>query len=121
ERIRAGGAGIGGFLTRTGVGTVVADGKQALEVEGVQYLLELPLHANVAFIKAQRADRLGNLSYRKAGRNFNPLMATAADLVIAEVEEIVEAGGLDPEDVHTPAIYVDRIVQCVPVPVRWQG
>ena len=119
ERIRSGGAGIGGFLTRIGVGTVVADGKQVLDMDGTPYLLELPLRANVALIKAYRGDRYGNLEYREAGRNFNPLMATAADLVIAEVEEIVEPGGLDPERVGTPAVYVDRLVQCAPVPVRW--
>lgn len=121
ERIRAGGAGIGGFLTRTGLGTVVQEGKQVLDVGGVEYLLELPLRADFALIKAHRADRLGNLQYRYAGRNFNPAMATAADVVIAEVEEIVEAGEIDPEDVGTPAVYVDRIVRCDPVPVRWEG
>jgi 3-oxoadipate CoA-transferase alpha subunit len=121
ERIRAAGAGIGGFLTRTGVGTVVQDGKQVLDVDGVPHLLELPLRADVALIRAHRADRLGNLAYRKAGRNFNPLMATAADLVIAEVEEIVEPGELDPESIGTPAIYVDRVVRCDAVPVRWYG
>jgi 3-oxoacid CoA-transferase A subunit len=121
ERIRAGGAGIGGFLTRTGLGTVVQEGKQVLEVGGVEYLLELPLRADFALIKAHRADRLGNLQYRYAGRNFNPAMATAADIVIAEVEEIVEAGEIDPEDVGTPGVYVDRIVRCDPVRVQWEG
>lgn len=121
ERIRAGGAGIGGFLTRTGLGTVVQEGKQVLDVGGVEYLLELPLRADFALIKAHRADRLGNLQYRYAGRNFNPAMATAADVVIAEAEEIVETGEIDPEDVGTPAVYVDRIVRCDPVPVRWEG
>lgn len=115
ERIRAGGAGLGGVLTRTGLGTPVAEGKPTIEVEGVTYLLETPLHADVALLKAQRADRLGNLEYRGAGRNFNPLMATAADLVIVEVEEIVEVGEIDPERVGTPAVFVDRIVQCSPV------
>lgn len=115
ERIRAGGAGLGGVLTRTGLGTPVAEGKQTIEVDGVTYLLETPLHADVALLKAQRADRLGNLEYRGAGRNFNPLMATAADLVIVEVEEIVEVGEIDPERVGTPAVFVDRIVQCPPV------
>ena len=115
ERIRAGGAGLGGVLTRTGLGTPVAEGKPTIEVEGVTYLLETPLHADVALLKAQRADRLGNLEYRGAGRNFNPLMATAADLVIVEVEEIVEVGEIDPERVGTPAVLVDRIVQCSPV------
>lgn len=119
ERIRAGGAGIGGFLTRTGLGTVVEANHQVLEVGGTSYLLELPLRADVALVKAFRGDRLGNLEYRQAGRNFNPLMATAADLVIAEVEEIVEPGAIDPERVGTPAVYVDRLVQCASVPVRW--
>ncbi len=121
ERIRAGGAGIGGFLTRTGLGTVAQEGKQSMTVAGVEYLLELPLRADFALLKAYRADRLGNLQYRKAGRNFNPVMATAADVVIAEVEEIVEPGEIDPELVGTPAVYVDRIVRCAPVPVRWEG
>lgn len=121
ERIRAGGAGIGGFLTRTGVGTVVAEGKELHEWSGEQYLLERPLRADVALIKAHRADRLGNLEYRLAGRNFNPLMATAADLVIVEVAEIVETGALDPERIGTPAVYVDRIVRCDPIEVRWDG
>jgi len=121
ERIRAGGAGIGGFLTRTGLGTIVQESKQAMTVDGVEYLLELPLRADFALIKAHRADRLGNLEYRKAGRNFNPVMAAAADVVIAEVEEIVEPGEIDPEAVGTPAVYVDRIVRCAPVPVRWEG
>jgi len=121
ERIRAGGAGIGGFLTRTGIGTVVEEGKQVVSVSGVDYLLELPLRADFALIKAYRADRLGNLQYRRAGRNFNPVMATAADVVIAEVQEIVEPGEIDPEDVGTPGVYVDRVVRCEPVPIRWQG
>ncbi len=121
ERIRSGGAGIGGFLTRTGLGTVVQEGKQVLNIDGVDYLLERPLRADFAFIKAHRADRLGNLEYRMAGRNFNTAMATAADVVIAEVEEIVEPGDIDPENVGTPAVYVDRIVRCDPVPVRWEG
>ena len=121
ERIRAGGAGIGGFLTRTGVGTQVAEGKEILTWEGEEWLLEHPLRADVALLKAHRADRLGNLCYRLAGRNFNPLMATAADLVIVEVEEIVETGELPPESIDTPAVYVERIVRCDPVEVRWDG
>ena len=121
ERIRAGGAGIGGFLTRTGLGTLVEEDKQVLNVDGADYLLEKPLRADFAFVKAHKADRLGNLVYRMAGRNFNPVMATAADVVIAEVEQVVEAGELDPESVGTPAVYVDRVVQCAPVPVRWDG
>lgn len=121
ERIRAGGAGLGGVLTRTGLGTMVQEGKQVLNVGGEDYLLETPLRADFAFIKAHRADRMGNLQYRLAGRNFNPVMATAARIVIAEVEEIVEPGAIDPSDVGTPAVYVDRIVRCDPVPVRWEG
>jgi 3-oxoacid CoA-transferase A subunit len=121
ERIRAGGAGIGGFLTRTGLGTVVEEGKRRIDVSGSEFLLELPLRADFALVKAYRADWLGNLQYRGAGRNFNPAMATAADVVIAEVEEIVEPGGIDPEDVGTPGVYIDRIVRCDPVPVRWKG
>ena len=121
ERIRAGGAGIGGFLTRTALGTPLAEGKRELELDGERYLLERPLRADVALIKAQRADRLGNLVYRQAGRNFNPVMATAADLVIAEVEEIVEPGALDAERIGTPAVYVDRLVRCDPIEVRWSG
>lgn len=119
ERIRAGGAGLGGVLTRTGLGTVVQEGKQVVNVDGEEYLLETPLRADFALIKAWKADRMGNLVYRRAGRNFNPVMATAADVVIAEVEEIVETGELDPERIETPAVYVDRVVQCEPVAVRW--
>ncbi len=121
ERIRAGGSGLGGVLTRTGLGTIVEEGKRRIEVQGVDYLLETPLRADVALIQAHRADRLGNLVYRASGRNFNPLMATAADLVIAEVSEIVETGELDPETVGTPAVYVDRIVRCDPIEVRLEG
>ena len=121
ERIRAGGAGLGGVLTRTGLDTVVEEGKRRITVGEVEYLLEEPLRADVALIQAQRADRLGNLVYRLAGRNFNPLMATAADLVVAEVEEIVEPGELDPEAIGTPAVYVDRLVRCDPIEVRWDG
>lgn len=121
ERIRIGGAGIGGFLTPVGVGTPLGEGKTTLELEGATYLLERPLHADVAFIRAHKADRLGNLQYRRAGQNFNPLMATAADLVIAEVDEIVEPGELDPEQIQTSAVFVDRIVACPPVKVGWNG
>ena len=95
--------------------------RRSLEYEDERYLLERPLRADVAFIKAWKADRLGNLVYRGAGRNFNPLMATAADLVIAEVEELVEPGELDPETIGTPAVYVDRVVECTPIEVRWYG
>jgi 3-oxoacid CoA-transferase A subunit len=121
ERIRAGGAGIGGVLVRTGLGTVVQEGKQVLTVDGVDYLLEKPLRADFALVKAWQADRLGNLVYRMAGRNFNPVMAMAAEVVIAEVEHVVETGELDPERVGTPAVYVDRVVECKPLPIRWYG
>jgi acetate CoA/acetoacetate CoA-transferase alpha subunit len=111
EQIRSGGAGLGGFLTPTGVGTEVEQGKQVITIEGRSYLLELPLRGNVALIKAKVADKAGNLIYSATARNFNPIMATAADLVIAEAEEIVEIGGLDPEAVHTPSIFVDFLVK----------
>ncbi|CAM3662028.1 acetate CoA-transferase subunit alpha [Aeromicrobium ponti] len=109
ERIRAGGSGLGGILTPTGVGTVVEEGKQKIEVDGREYLLEKPLRAEVAIIKAKKADKLGNLVYNQSARNFNPMMAMAADLVIAEVEEIVEVGEIDPHDVDTPGIIVDKV------------
>ena len=121
ERLRAGGAGLGGVLTKTGLGTMMAEGKQVLELDGEDWLLERPLRGDVALIKAWRGDRRGNLQYRLAGLNFNPVMATAADLVIAEVDEIVEAGEIPPELVGTPGVYVDRLVQCEPIPVRWDG
>jgi len=111
ERLRAGGAGLGGFLTPVGVGTVVEEGKQKIEVEGKPYLLELPLRADVALVKAHRADTLGNLVYRGTARNFNPAMATAADHVIAEAGEIVAAGELDPNAVVTPFVYIDVLVK----------
>jgi acetate CoA/acetoacetate CoA-transferase alpha subunit len=110
ERIRAGGAGLGGFLTPTGLGTEVSEGKQIITVEDRPYLLELPLKANIAFIKAKQADKAGNLVYAGTARNFNPMMATAAELVIAEVEELVEIGAIDPNHVHTPSIFVDFLV-----------
>lgn len=110
ERIRAAGAGIGGFLTPTGVGTVVAESKQVHEVGGKRYLLEHPIHADVALVLAQRADPYGNLRFRLASRNFNPIMAMAARLTIAEVRESVPVGGLDPDDVHTPGLFVNRVV-----------
>lgn len=110
ERIRAGGAGIGGLMLRTGLGTPYAQGRELHDVAGVAHLLELPLRADVALIRAHRADAHGNLVYRYAARNFNPEMASAADLVIAEVDEVEEAGGIDPETVVTPAVYVDRLV-----------
>jgi 3-oxoacid CoA-transferase subunit A len=111
ERIRAGGAGIPGFYTPTGVGTVVADGKELREFNGRTYVLETGLMADYALIKAWRGDRLGNLVYRKTARNFNPMMATAAKITIAEVEELVEPGQIDPDQVMTPGIYVQRIIQ----------
>lgn len=110
ERIRCGGAGLGGVLTPTGLGTVVEDGKQKLVVDGREYLLETPLRADVALIKAKKADKAGNLVYEKTARNFNPMMAMAADLVIAEVDELVEIGSLDPDEVMTPGVLVDKII-----------
>ncbi len=111
ERIRAGGAGIPGFYTPTGVGTVAEEGKEKRTFDGKEHLLELALKADFALIKAHRADRMGNLTYRMTARNFNPLMATAAAITIAEVDEIVEVGELDPESVVTPGIYVNRVVK----------
>lgn len=111
ERVRAAGAGLGGFLTPTGIGTEVEAGKNRILVDNRAYLLELPLKADVAFIKAKKADKAGNLVYAATARNFNPLMATAAATVVAEVEEIVEIGELDPNDIHTPSIFVDALVR----------
>jgi 3-oxoacid CoA-transferase subunit A len=111
ERIRAGGAGIPAFYTPAGAGTVVADGKEVREFDGRSYLLERALTADFALIKAWRGDRLGNLVYRKTAQNFNPVMAAAAKITIAEVEELVEPGALNPDCVRTPGIYVQRIVQ----------
>lgn len=111
ERIRSAGSGLGGFLTPTGVGTSVEDGKQTMTIDGKTYLLEWPLSARVALLKAKKADKSGNLVYAKSARNFNPVMATAADIVIVEVEEIVETGAIDPDLVHTPGIFVDYLVQ----------
>lgn len=111
ERIRIGGSGIGGFYTPTGVGTVVEDGKEKKTINGRDYILELPLRADVALIKAYKADRMGNLTFRYSARNFNPLMATAADTVIVEAEEIVEAGEIEPDQVHLPGVFVDYVVQ----------
>ncbi|MCF8564928.1 CoA transferase subunit A [Alicyclobacillus tolerans] len=111
EAIRAGGAGIGGFFTRASAGTLLAEEKETREINGELYVLEQPIHADVALIKADKADKLGNLTYRKTARNFNPVMATAADIVIVEVNEIVEVGDLDPEAIVTPHLYVDYLVQ----------
>src|SRR5271156_6125851 len=111
ERIRAAGAGIPAFFTPTGVGTVVADGKEAREFDGRTYIMERALRADFAFVKAWKGDKWGNLVYRKTARNFNPMMATAAKITIAEVEHLVDPGELDPDTVHTPSIYVKRIFQ----------
>jgi len=111
ERIRAGGAGIPAFFTPTGFGTMVADCKETREFDGRNYVLERGIRGDFAFIKAWKGDRWGNLIYRKTARNFNPMMATAADYVIAEVEELVELGALAPDQVHTPGIYVNAIFQ----------
>lgn len=113
ERIRAAGAGIPAFFTPTGYGTMVAEGKEVREFKGRPHVLESSLRGDFAFIKAWKGDRWGNLVYRKTARNFNAVMATAADYVVAEVEELVELGGIDPDDVHTPGIFVDAIFQGV--------
>ena len=110
ERMRAAGAGIGAFFCPTGVGTPLAEGKETREIDGRTYVLEYPIRGDVALIGAHRADRAGNLVYRKTARNFGPVMATAADLVIAEVREVVDVGAIDPEVVVTPGIFVDRVV-----------
>ncbi|MGI9952758.1 3-oxoacid CoA-transferase subunit A [Moorellaceae bacterium AZ2] len=111
ERIRAGGVGLGGILTPTGVGTDVEKDKSIIVVNGRQYLLETPIKADVALLKGYKADKAGNLTYRRAAKNFNPIMALAADLVIAEVDEIVEIGTLDPDVIVTPGVLVDILVQ----------
>lgn len=110
EAIRAGGAGLGGFFTPTGAGTLLGEGKEVREIDGRLHVLERPLTADVALVRAHRADRLGNLVYYKTARNFNPLMATAARKVVAEVDEIVEPGALDPEQIATPHLFVDHLV-----------
>jgi 3-oxoacid CoA-transferase subunit A len=111
ERIRAGGAGIFGFYTKVGAGTLVAEGKETRNVEGETYVLERGLVADVSLVKAWKGDTEGNLIYRKTARNFNPNMATAGRLTVAEVEELVEPGSLDPDGIHTPGIFVQRIIQ----------
>jgi 3-oxoacid CoA-transferase subunit A len=111
ERIRAGGAGIYGFYTRTGAGTLVAEGKESRVVNGETFILETGLTADLSIVKAWKGDTEGNLIYRKTARNFNPMMATAGKVTIAEVEELVEAGALDPDQIHTPGIFVQRIVK----------
>jgi 3-oxoadipate CoA-transferase alpha subunit len=110
ERMRAAGAGIGAFYCPTGVGTPLAEGKEVREIDGRTYVLEYPIRGDVALIGAHLSDRMGNLVYRKTARNFGPVMATAAELVIAQVSEVVETGRLDPEAIVTPSIYVDRVV-----------
>jgi len=110
ERLRAAGAGIGAFFTPTGAGTLLAEGKETREIDGRPYVLEYPIKGDLALVKAHVADRMGNLVYRKTARNFGPVMATAARTVAVQVDRVVDVGGLDPEVVVTPGIYVDRIV-----------
>jgi 3-oxoacid CoA-transferase, A subunit len=110
ERVRAGGNGLGGVLTQTGLGTLVAEGKPVIEVDGKSYLLEKPLRADLALIRASQGDKSGNLVYHGTSQNFNPMMALAADLVIAEIENLVEIGSIEPENVRTPAMFVHHIV-----------
>jgi 3-oxoacid CoA-transferase subunit A len=110
ERIRAGGAGIPGFYTKTGVGTLVAEGKEHKEFNGETYIMETGLVADLSIVKAWKADPYGNLVFRKTARNFNPMMATAGKVTVAEVEELVEAGSLDPDHIHTPGIFVQRLI-----------
>jgi 3-oxoadipate CoA-transferase alpha subunit len=111
ERIRAAGAGIGAFFSPTGYGTLLAEGKETREIDGKMYVLEQPIRADVALIKAEQGDRWGNLTYRKTARNFGPVMASAAAMTVASVHEIVELGGLDPEAVVTPGLFVQRVVK----------
>ena len=111
ERIRAAGAGVPAFYTKTGVGTIVAEGKEIREFNGHKHVMEHALYADLAIVKGFKADKAGNVIYRKTARNFNSIMATAAPITICEVEEIVEIGELDPDQIHTPGIYVDRIIQ----------
>jgi 3-oxoacid CoA-transferase subunit A len=110
ERIRAGGAGIPGFYTRTGVGTLVAEGKEHKEFDGETYIMETGLKADLAIVKAWKGDAAGNLLFRKTARNFNPMMATAGKVTVAEVEELVEVGEIDPDAIHTPGIFVQRLI-----------
>ncbi len=113
ERIRAGGAGLGGFFTPTGYGTLIAEGKETREIDGTWYVFETPLRADYTIVRAWKADTHGNLVFRKTARNFSPMMATAGRITIAEVEHLVQPGELDPDAIHTPGIYVQRIVQGV--------
>jgi 3-oxoacid CoA-transferase subunit A len=112
ERIRAGGAGIPAFFTKTGVGTLVAEGKEIRNFDGERYVMERGIVADLAIIHAWKGDREGNLVYRKTARNFNPVMATAAKVTVAEVEDLVEPGAIDPDHIHTPGIFVKRLVRC---------
>ena len=121
EQIRAAGAGLGGILTPTGIGTIVEEGKKKIVVDGVEYLLECPIHADVALLKAAKADKDGNLVYHRSARNFNPLMAMAATVVIAQVDEILEVGEIDPDEVITPGIFVDYLVKKQPQEVSIHG
>ena len=125
ERIRAAGAGIGAFFTPTGYGTPLAEGKEVREIDGRHYVLELPIRADYALVKAHRADGVGNLTYRKTARNFGPIMAAAATTTIVQVHEVVPVGDIDPEVVVTPGIYVDRVVvvptASTPEPTPWIG
>ena len=118
ERIRAGGAGIPGFYTKTGVGTIIAEGKEVREFDGERYVMERALTADIAIVHAWKGDHEGNLVYRKTARNFNPMMATAGRITIAEVEELVPPGSIDPDHIHTPGIYVNRIVHVANPPKR---
>ena len=121
ERIRAAGAGIGGFFTPTGYGTELAQGKETREIDGRMYVLESPIHADFALIKAERGDRWGNLTYRMTARNFGPVMAMAARTTVATVHEVVELGALDPEAVVTPGLFVQRVVRVERVPTSGGG
>ncbi|MCF6220973.1 MAG: CoA transferase subunit A [Robiginitomaculum sp.] len=111
ERIRAGGAGIPGFYTKTGVGTVIAEGKPTMDFDGEEYIMETGLKADVSLVKAWRGDTQGNLQFKKTARNFNPMMATAGKVTVVEVDELVEVGSFDPNYIHTPGIYVQRIIE----------
>ncbi|MGE4239133.1 3-oxoacid CoA-transferase subunit A [Ramlibacter sp.] len=121
ERLRAAGAGIGAFYTRTGFGTPLAEGKETRRIDGVDYVLEYPIHGDVALIKAHRGDRWGNLTYRLSARNFGPVMATAAKYTVATVHEVVELGALDPECIVTPGLFVSQVVQIPYVPTAPGG
>jgi 3-oxoacid CoA-transferase subunit A len=118
ERIRAGGAGIPAFFTKTGVGTIIADGKEERVFDGERYIMETALKANLSIVHAWKGDKSGNLVYRETARNFNPMMATAGEITVAEVEHLVEAGELDPDTIHTPGIFVQRIVHVPNAPKR---